>query len=214
LEVATVGKDNSLLSQAESDPGTIRALYDGWAGGYDQDLATWGYEAPRVCAEYLAEFAPPEAAVLDAGCGTGLAGEALRAAGFHHVVGVDFSADSLRRAEATGAYRTLRQVDLTTLPTALPAQGFDALVCVGVMTYLPDVEATCREFCRVLRAGSPMVITQRSDLFEARDTERAFQALSDDGTWKPLELSRVRDYLPGNPEFRGIGVRYGVFRRL
>ena len=202
-----------LLDEAESAPAAVRALYDGWSPGYDADLSAWGYQAPVVCARYLSALAPANAAVLDAGCGTGLVGEALRAAGFLDVVGVDFSADSLARAGASGAYRALHQVDLTTLPTELPAQTFDALVCVGVMTYLADVEATCREFCRLVKAGSPIVLTQRSDLYEARDTAGAFAALTHDGTWETIEVSPVRDYLPGNPEFADVGVRYCIFRR-
>jgi predicted TPR repeat methyltransferase len=202
-----------LLDKAGSDPAAVRALYDGWSRDYDADLSTWGYRAPALCARYLSALAPANATVLDAGCGTGLVGEALRAAGFLDVVGADFSADSLARAEACGAYRALHQADLTAVPIDFPARTFDALVCVGVMTYLADVEATCREFCRLVKEGSPIVLTQRSDLYEARDTASAFAALVHDRTWETIEVSPVRDYLPGNPEFTDVGVRYCVFRR-
>jgi predicted TPR repeat methyltransferase len=203
-----------LLGQAEKDPEGIRALYDDWASEYDADIGSWGYEAPRVCAEYLKGLADGGAAVLDAGCGTGLSGQALADAGFRDVTGIDFSARSLEIARARGVYRSLEKVDLTRLPTPFPDGRFAALVCVGVLSYVPDMEAVCREFCRLVAPGSPLVITQRSDLFDSRHTRQAFDALVADGTWEELEVTGDRDYLPENPEFAEIGVRYCVFRRL
>ena len=78
---------------------------------------------------------------LDVGCGTGLVGKALRARGFTgRVVGLDISQVSLRLAQQSGAYDDLQPADLQQ-PLPLDDDGVDALVCVGVMTYLPDVEA-------------------------------------------------------------------------
>ena len=206
--------DGGLLGQAGEDPEKIRGVYDEWAAAYDDDIETWGYEAPRVAVNYLVGLADRDVRVLDAGCGTGLVGKALAAAGFQHVVGIDFSADSLELARATGTYDAVQQVDLTRLPTDMADAEFGALVCVGVMSYLPDIEATCREFCRVVRAGAPIVLTQRSDLFVSRETQRAFDALVVDGTWEQIEVTPDRRYLPDNPEFAEIGVRYCIFRRL
>ena len=59
------------------------ASYDAWASDYDNDLTKWGYDAPTQAASILAQaldgFA--EATILDCGCGTGMTGSALRAAG-------------------------------------------------------------------------------------------------------------------------------------
>lgn len=154
---------DGLLGRAESDPSEIRGVYDSWAPAYDEDLAAWGYEAPAVSALYLRELAPRDATVLDVGCGTGLVGRALRRAGFDDLVGIDFSVDSLAIAERRGAYRALRRVDLSALPTTLPSAEYGALTCIGVLSYLPDVEAVCREFCRVVAPGAPLVLTQRAD---------------------------------------------------
>ncbi|MCP5150118.1 MAG: class I SAM-dependent methyltransferase [Ectothiorhodospiraceae bacterium] len=204
---------DGLLGRAESDPSEIRGVYDSWAPAYDEDLAAWGYEAPAVSALYLRELAPRDATVLDVGCGTGLVGRALRRAGFDDLVGIDFSVDSLAIAERRGAYRALRRVDLSALPTTLPSAEYGALTCIGVLSYLPDVEAVCRELCRVVAPGAPLVLTQRADLFALRDTENAFARLAEDGTWSQIEVTDERAYLPGNPEFAGVGVRYCVFRR-
>ncbi len=202
-----------LKEKAESNPEDVRHLYDDWADDYDQSLLEWGYEAPSVAAAYIRDLAPPDAFVLDAGCGTGLSGEALNRAGFDNIVGVDFSADSLALAEKRGVYCKTLTFDLTQMPLPFGAEGFGAIVCVGVMSYLPNVEAVCREFCRVTRPGGIIVLTQRSDLFDSRNTQQAFDTLTGEGLWEQIEVTDARPYLPGNPEFNGIGVHYGVFRR-
>jgi len=203
-----------LATHYESDAATIRSLYDDWAGQYDADLAEWGYVAPVRAVELLAERCGPTAQVLDVGCGTGLVGAALSDAGFVDVVGVDISSDSLDIAAKTGVYRALAEVDLTELPTSLPDELFGALICVGVMSYLPDVEAVCREFARVVESDGIIVLTQRTDLFASRATGEAYAALVEDGTWEELVISDPAPYLPGHDEYAEIDVIYGVFRRL
>ena len=202
-----------LLEQATSNPEKLQVLYDNWASDYDDDITAWGYEAPQVSVAYLRELISNDVLVLDAGCGTGLVGKELKLAGFDNVVGIDLSLSSLTIAKATDAYQSLQQVDLTVLPTALSTEHFGALLCIGVMSYLPDIEGTCREFCRLLEPGSPIVLTQRGDLFETRNTQKAFDALVNDGTWAQIEVTPERNYLAANPEFIGIGVKYCVFRR-
>ena len=141
-----------------------------------------------------------------------MVGGALAAVGFHDVVGVDGSSASLDLAAKTGCYRALTEVDLTDLSTDLPEDHFGGLICVGVMTYLPDVEATCREFARIVEPDAPIVITQRTDLFESRSTQAAFDELVADETWTIIEVTEPMPYLPEHPEYQGIDVRYGVFR--
>ena len=204
---------DGLAAQHASDSESIRELYDDWARGYEDDIVQWGYVAPVVAVELLAKHAPKHAQIIDVGCGTGLVGVALNAAGFHDVVGVDASPASLDIAAKTGCYRALTEIDLTALPTDLPEEHFGGLICVGVMTYLPDVEATCREFARLAEPGAPLVVTQRTDLFASRDTEAAFDALAADDTWTIIEVTDPMPYLPDHPEYQGIDVHYGVFQR-
>jgi len=203
---------DNLRDRSGSDPETIRALYDNWADDYDTTLAEWGYEAAAVVAAYLRDLVPADAFVLDAGCGTGLSGQALWEAGFRNILGADFSAVSLALAAKRRVYRTVLKADLAA-PLPLGAGALGGVACVGVLSYLPDVEAICREFCRLTRPGGVIVLTQRSDLFGPRGTQAAFDALASAGLWQPVEVTEARPYLPNNPEFEGVGVHYGVFRR-
>ena len=201
----------STLEQGDSS----RDIYDDWSGDYDEHLQSeFGYISPGVAASELAQnLARREARIIDFGCGTGLVGKALNEAGFHDVVGVDLSSDSLDLAAQTGAYRALNEIDFTALPTSLPDEHFGALICVGVMTYLADVEAVCREFARIVESDGVIVITQRTDLFESRDTAAAYATLVDDGVWEQIELTDPGPYLPGHSEYDGIDVIYAVFRK-
>lgn len=109
-------------------------FYDAWAETYDEELAENGYVTPRRCALALAAATTErERPVLDLGCGTGLAGVALRSVGFTTIDGWDPSAEMIRRAEARDAYRVLRQIE-PDRPLTAPAGSYAAIIAVGVMS--------------------------------------------------------------------------------
>ena len=209
-----MAREKDLAEQHKSGPDAIRSIYDDWSNSYDEDITSWGYEAPEVAARLLGDRATPEVQILDVGCGTGRVGAALKELGFHDVFGVDLSSPSLDTAAATGAYRAVNEEDFTQLPTSLTDASFSALICVGVLTYLPNVEDVCREFCRVVESRSPIVLTQRTDLFVERNTQFAFDRLVDDGLWEIVDVSPASPYLPGHDEYQGIDVHYCVFERI
>ena len=65
-------------------------FYDDWADSYDEELGALGYVTPKRCAEALISVgADPSQPILDIGCGTGVSGAALKAAGFQKIDGVD-----------------------------------------------------------------------------------------------------------------------------
>ncbi len=83
-----------------------KQIYADWAEKYDSDVADWGYATPgRVAMALRRANANIDKAVLDFGCGTGLCGMALKAAGFDVVDGTDISPEMLAQAEQRGVYR-------------------------------------------------------------------------------------------------------------
>ena len=204
--------DHDWLKQGSTSSGEVRKIYDEWAADYDETLEKWDYRAPAQAAEFLRAAIPASAELMDAGCGTGLTGLALRAAGFVGPIdGIDLSADSLKEAEKHGAYRALTAVDLQTLPLALSGDTYDALICVGVLTYIPDGEAVLREFARLVRPGGRILITQRDDLFKERDYGAMFKDLAD--VIGDITVSDALPYLPDNPDFGAeIGVIYAMMK--
>lgn len=201
--------DEGWLADGSADAAAVEAYYDGWATAYDGDLDTWDYRAPTIVAGLVSEHAPDATDVLDAGCGTGLAGRALRSNGHTGtLVGVDLSVASLEFAGRDGTYTALSRVDLQQ-PLPFDDRSFDALMCVGVMTYVPDVAACWREFARVVKAGGIVAVTQRQDLWAERDTQGVVDRLEASGVWDPLLVTGPEPYLPGHDDFAGrIGVHY------
>jgi predicted TPR repeat methyltransferase len=184
------------LHQGTSDVRQVADRYDEWAQGYDDDLASWSYQAPTVVAETLVTRHPAAGSALDVGCGTGLVGRALRARGFAgEILGLDISIASLEIARQCGAYDSLGHADLQQR-LALDDDSVDAVICVGVMTYLPDVEAVWREFARVARPGGLVVATQREDLWHSRACPEVVDRLRNEGVWTPLQITGPAPYLP------------------
>lgn len=148
----------------------------------------------------LRDAIPVGSELLDVGCGTGLTGLALRLAGFVGPIdGVDLSATSLKEAERHDMYRSLSTVDLQTLPIPIVNDTYDALLCVGVLTYIPDGENVLREFARCVKPGGQILTTQRDDLFRERGDNSMFERLSD--VVSDIRISESLPYLPSNPDF-------------
>lgn len=201
------------LRIAATDPVEVRALYDAWADRYEVDLDAWDYRTPADVAALLRGAQPDAARILDAGCGTGRVGRSLRATGFASIVGCDLSPNALEHASATGAYEALVEVDLQQLPTPFADGEFDALSCVGVLTYLPDTEATLREFFRVVRAGGTIAFSQREDVWGERGCRVLIDGLVSEGVCEALGISEPRPYLPKSEELGDLGVVLCLLRK-
>ncbi len=189
------------LSNLSKKSDEIAEYYDDWASNYDGTLSDWQYEAPEQVASILRSKLSTKSTVLDVGCGTGLCGKALLAAGFTAIHGIDVSQRSLEIASKTEVYTTLRGIDLERLPLPIPDDHYDGLVCVGVLTYLTDSVNTLREFSRVIKPCGEVVITQRSDLFKEREFQSVLEKLLNEGVIAHVSISEPRPYLPENEEF-------------
>lgn len=193
--------ERSGLRNLSRDSDDVARYYDEWAENYDQTLAQWRYQAPEQVAARLRALLNADSIILDAGCGTGLSGAALARAGFTTIDGIDVSSQSLALAGKQGVYRSLEHVDMQKLPLPLADHQYDGLICVGVLTYLPDSDAVLKEFCRVIKPGGPMVLTQRSDILKERDFPQTLATLEKQGLLAEFEVSEPAPYLPENEEF-------------
>jgi SAM-dependent methyltransferase len=156
----------------QGGPEECRNAYKDWADTYDHDTVEgMGYVAPEVMADKIASLLQPDAVILDAGCGTGLAGEALAGRGFKTIDGMDISPDMLEVARAKGAYRTLQTEDMTG-PLSYDSNTYDAVVCVGTFTHAHVGPKGFDELVRITRPGGPIVATVHEEVwgegYEAR----------------------------------------------
>lgn len=193
--------DHSGLRNMTTRSDEVAKYYDDWAEEYDRTLAQWQYEAPQQVASRLRAELSTDADILDAGCGTGLSGEALAEAGFQTIDGMDVSQRSLDVAAERGVYRSLRRVDMQKLPLPHDDDSYDGLACVGVLTYIPDSKAILKEFCRIVKPGGVLLVTQRSDLLAERNFPATLADLQTQGLLTDHDISEPMPYLPENEEF-------------
>ena len=100
--------------------------------------------------------------LLEVGCGPAVMTPELLAMGFE-VQGIDVSSEMVRRAEQRMAGHPLEKrcrFALGDVERLQFASGtFNAVVCMGVLEYLPRYTAALAEMCRVLVPGGVLVLT-------------------------------------------------------
>lgn len=195
-------KDNqpSWLKEGSTDSKEVSDFYDTWAETYDEHLKEWDYRAPNYAAELLKRYVSTGQAILDAGCGTGLTGKALHLAGYENISGIDISATSLDKADQLNVYSSLLVHDLQQ-PLPIQDNDYDALICIGVLTYIENCQSLFKEFCRIVKPGGHIAFSQRSDLFDTRKFHDIIAALEQEGVWENIKISSPQAYLPKNKDF-------------
>jgi len=187
------------FSTPHKDP---KKLYDDWGSNYDKDVRDWGYDMPEVVARTLKKHAPAgteeSLRVLDAGAGNGLSGQALAGEGFKDVTGMDLSPGSVKLAREKGIYKVAEVGDLSK-PLKYRADQFDAVVVVGVLTYIQPESGCMEEFCRIVKAGGLIVFTHRTDYVDKWAAKH--EELESQGKWEKVEVTEPLAYLPSNPDF-------------
>lgn len=167
-------------------PAELRERYDAWAAHYDGDMAGMDWSAPVAAARRCLAHAGAGATVLDAGCGTGQVGRALRAHGAGRVIGLDFSPGMLREAAASGAYDELLEASLSA-PIPLPGASLDAIVSVGVFTFGHVPPAALANLTPLLRAGGIITLSFRDDVYRDLGFGAAIAELERTAGWTLLE---------------------------
>jgi SAM-dependent methyltransferase len=149
-------------------------------------------EAPRTDSRepyynYLVRFLPKNrnARILDAGCGNGKYANTLSDRGYRNIVGIDLF-DGL---DTSGAFHYQRNsIDAIDLPDA----SVDFLYCFSVIFYLAEPSEGLKEFHRVMKPGSILVISAHTK-YSLFTLERIFRR----AFGKAPHLKDVRFYSAG-----------------
>lgn len=179
------------------NPHEVRDYYDQWAGSYDAELTQNGYASPRRVAQALAELAPDlNAPLLDYGCGTGMSGEELRAAGFTIIDGADPSAEMLRQARPKQIYRSLVQLDLDQPAGPFVPASYPVAAAVGVIGPGAAPLSTLRVILDLLAPAGLLGVSFNDRALEDPAYPAALRQCHADGTAETVFAERG-PHLPG-----------------
>ncbi len=179
----------------------IRESYETWAANYDSENIGNGFRLPMIGAAFLARYvAPDDGPILDAGCGTGLVGEALAIMGYKDLAGLDISPAMIKRAEKLQSYSRLYEHDLGQ-PIPEKDNGFGAVTCFGSLGPGHAPPNCLDEFIRVTRPGGFVIFNVRPDTYEEQGLQAKIDDLIAGPTVREVEQSPdFRPYLLAEPE--------------
>ena len=176
-----------------------RDHYRSWADTYDKEVSEVnGYAQPHRVAEMATKIQPnKDVKILDAGCGSGLSGEALRAAGYGNIDGCDFSPEMLEKSLEKGCYVKLFEADLNAQIPDTADAAYDMVTCVGVFSFGHVYPDACDELLRILKPEGHLIIALNEPYWDKGDLSDKLDRLTENGSIEILE-KQYGDHLPGH----------------
>lgn len=191
---------------AVQTPDDNRALYREWADTYESGfMARRGYVYHEHVAHLFVERGGV-GPVVDVGCGTGVVGVELAAAGIGPIDGLDISPDMLalaaekRRADNRAVYRELMEADLTR-PIALADAAYAGIVSSGTFTHGHVGPSPLGELFRITAPGAVAAIGINTEHFSQHGFAARFDQAVADREIEGLELIEVPVYAGGEDEY-------------
>lgn len=173
-----------------------RRLYDDWSATYDDEVGGKGYATPARVAQALSRhLTDPAASILDFGCGTGMSGAAMKAAGFSTIDGCDLSAEMLAQAKQKSAYRKLWQSD-PEAPFPVQPGEYHAITAVGVVSVGAAPPETIDMLVAALVPGGLLAFSFNDHTFEDPRFEARVNTILKDSTCRQM-LREDGEHLPG-----------------
>jgi predicted TPR repeat methyltransferase len=149
------------VAPASMPTGYVRTLFDQYASRFDGALGHLGYRGPELLLDALTNWHAVRAkrlklgTVLDLGCGTGLAGAAIRPV-CDWLVGIDVSAAMIAQARQKGLYDRLIEADLLPFMAAERHSGaqYHLILAADLLPYVYDLKGTIAAVSPLLYAGA------------------------------------------------------------
>lgn len=212
MQKQTHGTDK-WFAEGSQEAEEVEEYYNQWASDYDKNIRDFGYDAPEYAARLLKKNSKLEGTICDAGCGSGLTGQALNEAGFKSIIGFDLSPDFANVATEKKVYETVDIVNMNELPFKYEDNQFANLICIGTLTYIDDVPTVLREFARITKPGGMVIFTHRTDMIDDPEFQKKLKNIEIDNVWEKVFISDPEPYLPGNEDFSDkIKIVYYAYR--
>jgi len=183
--------DNKLPIYKLTSKDKVLKYYDDWTKNaqFNQDMIDWEYTAPVNTVQLLDKYIHNKnIKILDAGCGSGLAGIELKKRGFTNIYGVDFS-QSMLNLIPNNIYQTVELIDLNE-PLKYDDNVFGAIICVGTFTYGHVKAHALDEFIRATNKNGYICFTINEGIYTEYKFDKKINELSQNKSWKVLNLSK------------------------
>ena len=183
--------DNKLPIYKLTSKDKVLKYYDDWTKNaqFNQDMIEWDYTAPVNTVQLLDKYIHDKnIKILDAGCGSGLAGIELKKSGFTNIYGVDFS-QSMLNLIPNNIYQTVELIDLNE-PLKYDDNDFGAIICVGTFTYGHVKAHALDEFIRVTNKNGYICFTINEGIYTEYKFDKKINELSKNKSWEVLNLSK------------------------
>jgi predicted TPR repeat methyltransferase len=145
----------------------VRQTFADFSSHYDNKMRdNLGYQAPERLAEFIGAELGDTAnlSILDIGCGTGLAGAALKPRATH-LSGIDLSPEMIEHARAREIYDSLEVAEITEW-LANSHTEFDLIVACDCLVYFGHLAHVAQLAAARLRPGGLFAFTvERGDIF-------------------------------------------------
>jgi SAM-dependent methyltransferase len=196
------------------DRDALNVAYAQWAESYDADMVTTGYlHFPVLCGLVCRHMSRKDAAILDAGVGTGALGSLLNLLGYNNLSGLDMSEAMLAKAKARKCYVDLR---LGVLGESLDYvdRSFDAIISTGTFTEGHAPASALNELVRMLEPSGVLIFTVSDVVWEDKGFRAKLDALVKAALLARVETTPLYQPMPFSAAEAHVTTRAHVFRKV
>lgn len=191
-----------------------RAHYDGFVDEYDREgeRRARGYvRKARILRQALEGVRGP---VLEIGAGTGLVTALLAPAlQVEKYTALELSPSMLEAARARAGGPRMEFIQADAMDTKLPAETYEAVICVDVLHHLGRPVDALREWLRLVKPGGRLVLLEANAFnimnraylgveFELRvflNTDDNLRAWATEAGWRDARVTPTPTYTPSGP---------------
>lgn len=181
----------------------LKERYREWATEYETEIDNnFGYTGPQRTVDVATKYITKDSIILDAGAGTGLAGQLLYNQGYYELEALDMADEMLNEARKKNIYKKYHK-GIMGESLELPDNFFDAIIVVGVFTYGHAPASSFDELIRVAKPGGYIIFTLPIDNYQDTDGfKQKMDSLEESDKWKIVERGEKFQMLPKvKPDF-------------
>jgi predicted TPR repeat methyltransferase len=195
------------------DRAALNLVYRQWADDYDADLVKTGYLHTPVIVGLVSRHVPRrDAAILDAGVGTGSTGAILALLGYNNLHGIDMSEAMLTKAAERKCYAELKQGVLGERLDYVDG-GFDAIISTGTFTTGHAPAGAFTELARILEPGGTLMFTTGTQVWEDAGFRSMLDGMVAARVLTAVETTPIYCPMPFSEAESGFTARAHVYRR-